>query len=141
MPSFGASEREAIVSTMLGMVLRRRTRAAGEKDGGLYRYRPAGHRLATKPPIPIFLLAISKREYEEAMASTIFFVTFPRERAMSRPAATRSFDEFKTVAMRCQPVLRGVFQIREWGYKCNAILHYKFLSGVKYNGRPSFDWT
>ena len=28
-------------------------------------------------------------------------VTFLRERAMSRLAATRSFDEFKTVAMEC----------------------------------------
>lgn len=49
----------------------------------------------------IFLLAISKREYEEAMAIYDIFVTFLRERAMSRLAATRSFDEFKTVAMEC----------------------------------------
>ncbi|TPW61549.1 BglG family transcription antiterminator [Klebsiella aerogenes] len=49
----------------------------------------------------IFLLAISKSEYEEAMAIYDIFVTFLRERAMSRLAATRSFDEFKTVAMEC----------------------------------------
>ena len=49
----------------------------------------------------IFLLAISKSEYEEAMAIYDIFVTFLRERAMARLAATRSFDEFKTVAMEC----------------------------------------
>ncbi len=76
-------------------------RAAGEKDGGLYRYRPAGHRWGDETAHLIFLLAISKREYEEAMAIYDIFVTFLRERAMSRLAATRSFDEFKTVAMEC----------------------------------------
>ncbi len=49
----------------------------------------------------IFLLAISKSEYEEAMAIYDIFVTFLRERAMARLAVTRSFDEFKAVAMEC----------------------------------------
>lgn len=49
----------------------------------------------------IFLLAISKSEYEEAMAIYDIFVTFLRERAMTRLAATGSFDEFKAVAMEC----------------------------------------
>ncbi len=96
-------EREAIVSTMLGdgIALPHSPGAAGEKDGGLYRYRPAGYRLGDETAHLIFLLAISKREYEEAMAIYDIFVTFLRERAMSRLAATRSFDEFKTVAMEC----------------------------------------
>jgi mannitol/fructose-specific phosphotransferase system IIA component len=46
----------------------------------------------------IFLLAISKSEYEEAMAIYDIFVTFLRERAMTR-LVCRNFTEFKTVAM------------------------------------------
>lgn len=84
------------------MALRCRTpQGCWRKDGGLYRDRPAGHRLGDETAHLIFLLAISKREYEEAMAIYDIFVTFLRERAMSRLAATRSFDEFKTVAMEC----------------------------------------
>ncbi len=61
-----------------GMALRCRTPwAAGEKDGGLYRYRPAGHRLGDETAHLIFLLAISKREYEEAMAIYRYFRDFP----------------------------------------------------------------
>ena len=47
------------------------------------------------------LLAISKSEYEEAMAIYDIFVTFLRERAMTRLCACRNFTEFKTVAMEC----------------------------------------
>lgn len=71
------------------------------KDGGLYGYRPAGIAWGDETAHIIFLLAISKREYEEAMAIYDIFVTFLRERAMSRLATTRSFNEFKTVAMEC----------------------------------------
>ncbi|RXY50817.1 transcription antiterminator BglG, partial [Klebsiella pneumoniae] len=60
---------------------------------------PQGIVWGDEPAHLIFLLAISKREYEEAMAIYDIFVTFLRERAMSRLDATRSFDEFKTVAM------------------------------------------
>ncbi len=49
----------------------------------------------------IFLLAISKSEYEEAMAIYDIFVTFLRERAMSRLCTCRDFAEFKNVAMEC----------------------------------------
>lgn len=49
----------------------------------------------------IFLLAISKREYEEAMAIYDIFVTFLRERAMARLCSCRDFEDFKTVAMEC----------------------------------------
>lgn len=96
-------EREAIVSTMLGdgIALPHALGLLAKKDGGLYRDRPAGYRLGDETAHIIFLLAISKSEYEEAMAIYDIFVTFLRERAMSRLAATRSFDEFKTVAMEC----------------------------------------
>ena len=47
----------------------------------------------------IFLLAISKSEYEEAMAIYDIFVTFLRERAMSRLCNCGNFAEFKAVAM------------------------------------------
>jgi mannitol/fructose-specific phosphotransferase system IIA component len=47
------------------------------------------------------LLAISKSEYEEAMAIYDIFVTFLRERAMTRLCACRNFTEFKAVAMEC----------------------------------------
>jgi len=47
----------------------------------------------------IFLLAISKREYEEAMAIYDIFVTFLRERAMSRLCSCNDFAGFKAVAM------------------------------------------
>ncbi len=43
-------EREAIVSTMLGdgIALPHSPGTAGQKDGGLYGYRPAGHRLGRR---------------------------------------------------------------------------------------------
>ena len=49
----------------------------------------------------IFLLAISKSEYEEAMAIYDIFVTFLRERAMTRLCGSQNFAEFKAVAMEC----------------------------------------
>lgn len=49
----------------------------------------------------IFLLAISKSEYEEAMAIYDIFVTFLRERAMTRLCGSQNFTEFKAVAMEC----------------------------------------
>jgi mannitol/fructose-specific phosphotransferase system IIA component len=47
----------------------------------------------------IFLLAISKSEYEEAMAIYDIFVTFLRERAMTRLCGCKDFAGFKAVAM------------------------------------------
>lgn len=49
----------------------------------------------------IFLLAISKTEYEEAMAIYDLFVTFMRERAMTRLRESPDFASFKAVAMDC----------------------------------------
>jgi len=49
----------------------------------------------------IFLLAISKSEYEEAMAIYDLFVTFLRERAMTRLRDCTDFTCFRAVAMDC----------------------------------------
>ncbi|MNY58633.1 hypothetical protein D3C86_1949920 [compost metagenome] len=49
----------------------------------------------------IFLLAISKSDYEEAMAIYELFVTFVRERSMSRLLGSNNFDSFKAVALDC----------------------------------------
>jgi mannitol/fructose-specific phosphotransferase system IIA component len=49
----------------------------------------------------IFLLAISKNEYEEAMAIYDLFVTFMRERAMTRLRDSSDFACFKSVALDC----------------------------------------
>jgi len=49
----------------------------------------------------IFLLAISKSEYEEAMAIYDLFVTFLRERAVARLRDSSDFAGFKAVAIEC----------------------------------------
>ncbi len=96
-------EREAIVSTMLGdgIALPHALGLLAKKTVVYTVIAPQGIAWGDETAHIIFLLAISKSEYEEAMAIYDIFVTFLRERAMSRLAATRSFDEFKTVAMKC----------------------------------------
>ncbi|HCM3123311.1 TPA: BglG family transcription antiterminator [Klebsiella aerogenes] len=96
-------EREAIVSTMLGdgIALPHALGLLAKKTVVYTVIAPPGIAWGDETAHIIFLLAISKSEYEEAMAIYDIFVTFLRERAMSRLAATRSFDEFKTVAMEC----------------------------------------
>ncbi|HDT3685701.1 PRD domain-containing protein [Klebsiella aerogenes] len=96
-------EREAIVSTMLGdgIALPHALGLLAKKTVVYTVIAPQGIAWGDETAYIIFLLAISKSEYEEAMAIYDIFVTFLRERAMSRLAATRSFDEFKTVAMEC----------------------------------------
>ncbi|EQB8219203.1 PRD domain-containing protein [Klebsiella sp. 141196] len=96
-------EREAIVSTMLGdgIALPHALGLLAKKTVVYTVIAPQGIAWGDEIAHIIFLLAISKSEYEEAMAIYDIFVTFLRERAMSRLAATRSFDEFKTVAMEC----------------------------------------
>ena len=96
-------EREAIVSTMLGdgIALPHSLGLLAKKTVVYTVIAPQGIAWGDETAHLIFLLAISKREYEEALAIYDIFVTFLRERAMSRLAATRSFDEFKTVAMEC----------------------------------------
>ena len=96
-------EREAIGSTMLGdgIALPHALGLLAKKTVVYTVIAPQGIAWGDETAHIIFLLAISKSEYEEAMAIYDIFVTFLRERAMSRLAATRSFDEFKTVAMEC----------------------------------------
>ncbi len=96
-------EREAMVSTMLGdgIALPHALGLLAKKTVVYTVIAPQGIAWGDEIAHIIFLLAISKSEYEEAMAIYDIFVTFLRERAMSRLAATRSFDEFKTVAMEC----------------------------------------
>ncbi|PXW38557.1 BglG family transcriptional antiterminator [Klebsiella oxytoca] len=96
-------EREAIVSTMLGdgIALPHALGLLAKKTVVYTVIAPHGIAWGDETAHIIFLLAISKSEYEEAMAIYDIFVTFLRERAMARLAATRSFDEFKAVAMEC----------------------------------------
>lgn len=96
-------EREAIVSTMLGdgIALPHALGLLAKKTVVYTVIAPHGIVWGDETAHIIFLLAISKSEYEEAMAIYDIFVTFLRERAMARLAATRSFAEFKAVAMEC----------------------------------------
>ncbi|CAM7892799.1 BglG family transcription antiterminator [Klebsiella michiganensis] len=96
-------EREAIVSTMLGdgIALPHALGLLAKKTVVYTVIAPHGIAWGDETAHIIFLLAISKSEYEEAMAIYDIFVTFLRERAMARLAATRSFAEFKAVAMEC----------------------------------------
>lgn len=96
-------EREAIVSTMLGdgIALPHALGLLAQKTVVYTVIAPQGIAWGDETAHIIFLLAISKSEYEEAMAIYDIFVTFLRERAMARLSATRSFDEFKVVAMEC----------------------------------------
>ena len=96
-------EREAIVSTMLGdgIALPHALGLLAKKTVVYTVIAPHGIAWGDETAHIIFLLAISKSEYEEAMAIYDIFVTFLRERAMARLAATRSFAEFKTMAMEC----------------------------------------
>ena len=97
-------EREAIVSTMLGdgIALPHALGLLAKKTVVYTVIAPHGIAWGDETAHIIFLLAISKSEYEEAMAIYDIFVTFLRERAIWPPTAvTRSFDEFKAVAMEC----------------------------------------
>ncbi|WP_447314783.1 BglG family transcription antiterminator [Klebsiella michiganensis] len=96
-------EREAIVSTMLGdgIALPHALGLLAKKTVVYTVIAPHGIAWGDETAHIIFLLAISKSEYEEAMAIYDIFVTFLSERAMTRLAATRSFAEFKAVAMEC----------------------------------------
>jgi len=97
------TEREAIVSTMLGdgIALPHALGLLAKKTVVYTVLAPQGIAWGDEIAHVIFLLAISKSEYEEAMAIYDIFVTFLRERAMARLCACRDFDEFKAVAMSC----------------------------------------
>jgi transcriptional antiterminator len=96
-------EREAIVSTMLGdgIALPHALGLMARKTVVYTVLAPQGIAWGDETAHVIFLLAISKSEYEEAMAIYDIFVTFLRERAMSRLCTCKNFSEFKSVAMEC----------------------------------------
>ncbi|QGU89097.1 BglG family transcription antiterminator [Erwinia sorbitola] len=96
-------EREAIVSTMLGegIALPHSLGLMAKKTCVYTVLAPQGIAWGDETAYVIFLLAISKSEYEEAMAIYDLFVTFMRERAMSRLRDSRDFASFKAVAMDC----------------------------------------
>ena len=96
-------EREAIVSTVLGegIALPHSLGLMANKTVVYTVLAPQGIRWGDETAHVIFLLAISKSEYEEAMAIYDLFVTFLRERAMPRLRDSKSFEEFKAVAMDC----------------------------------------
>jgi transcriptional antiterminator len=94
-------EREAIVSTMLGdgIALPHSLGLLAQKTVVYTVLAPNGIQWGDETAHVIFLLAISKSEYEEAMAIYDIFVTFLRERAMARLCGCHDFEEFKTVAV------------------------------------------
>ena len=96
-------EREAIVSTMLGdgIALPHSLGLLAKKTVVYTILAPQGIRWGDETAQVIFLLAISKSEYEEAMAIYDIFVTFLRERAVSRLCSCKDFAEFKSVAIEC----------------------------------------
>ncbi|MBN7123469.1 transcription antiterminator BglG [Erwinia billingiae] len=96
-------EREAIVSTMLGegIALPHSLGLLAKKTVVYTVLAPQGIAWGEETAHVIFLLAISKTEYEEAMAIYDLFVTFMRERAMTRLRDSGDFASFKAVAMDC----------------------------------------
>ncbi|WBM70180.1 BglG family transcription antiterminator [Buttiauxella sp. WJP83] len=96
-------EREAIVSTVLGegIALPHSLGLMANKTVVYTVLAPQGISWGDDTAHVIFLLAISKSEYEEAMAIYDLFVTFLRERAMPRLRDSQDFEEFKAVAMDC----------------------------------------
>lgn len=96
-------EREAIVSTLLGdgIALPHSLGLLAQKTVVYTVLAPHGIQWGDDTAHVIFLLAISKSEYEEAMAIYDIFVTFLRERAMTRLCGCSDFAGFKTVAMEC----------------------------------------
>ena len=96
-------EREAIVSTMLGegIALPHSLGLLAKKTVVYTVLAPQGIAWGDDTASVIFLLAISKSEYEEAMAIYDLFVTFMRERAMTRLRDSQDFAAFKAVAIEC----------------------------------------
>ncbi|WP_042959359.1 BglG family transcription antiterminator [Erwinia tasmaniensis] len=96
-------EREAIVTTMLGegIALPHSLGLLAKKTCVYTVLAPEGIVWGDETAYVIFLLAIGKTEYEEAMAIYDLFVTFVRERAMVRLRDSQNFAGFKAVAMEC----------------------------------------
>lgn len=102
-------EREAIVSTMLGdgIALPHSLGLLARKTVVYTVLVPQGMAWGDETAKVIFLLAISKDEYEEAMAIYDLFVTFLREQSTPLLKDCLDFAEFKTVAMSCLNTPQG----------------------------------
>lgn len=96
-------ERESIVSTLLGegIALPHSLGLLANKTVVVTILAPNGiewNKEKKEVANVIFLLAISKAEYEEAMAIYDLFVTFVREKATKRLLNSKSFNDFQIIA-------------------------------------------
>jgi transcriptional antiterminator len=96
-------ERESIVSTLLGegIALPHSLGLLANKTVVVTILAPSGiewNKDKKETANVIFLLAISKAEYEEAMAIYDLFVTFVREKATKRLLNSKSFNDFQVIA-------------------------------------------
>jgi transcriptional antiterminator len=95
-------ERESIVSTMLGegIAIPHSLGLLAKKTAVVAILAPDGIIWSNKDEVAhvIFLLAISKDDYEEAMAIYDLFVTFIREKATKRLTSSKSFSDFQSIA-------------------------------------------
>lgn len=96
-------ERESIVSTLLGegIALPHSLGLLANKTVVVTILAPNGiewNKEKKEVANVIFLLAISKAEYEEAMAIYDLFVTFVREKATKRLLNSKSFNDFQVIA-------------------------------------------
>ncbi|MGV3344753.1 BglG family transcription antiterminator [Enterobacteriaceae bacterium LUAb1] len=96
-------EREAIVSTQFGdgIALPHALGLLAKKTVVYTVIAPQGIAWGEETAYVIFLLAISREDYEEAIAIYDLFVTLLRERAMSRLRNCASFTHFKRVVLEC----------------------------------------
>ncbi|MBI6547758.1 BglG family transcription antiterminator [Xenorhabdus lircayensis] len=96
-------ERESIISTLLGdnIALPHALGLLARKTVVVTILAPNGiewSRETKERANVIFLLAISKEDYEEAMSIYDLFVTFVREKATKRLLRSRNFDDFQMIA-------------------------------------------
>ncbi|MGV7960038.1 PTS sugar transporter subunit IIA [Photorhabdus tasmaniensis] len=100
---FSLIERESIVSTLLGggITLPHALGLLANKTVVVTILAPQGiewNKEKKETANVIFLLAISKAEYEEAMAIYDLFVTFLREKATKRLLNSKNFHDFQMIA-------------------------------------------
>jgi len=95
-------ERESIVSTILGegIAIPHSLGLQATKTAVVTILAPDGIAWSNKDEVAyvIFLLAISKDDYEEAMAIYDLFVTFVREKATKRLTNSKNFSDFQSIA-------------------------------------------
>ncbi|WP_340620049.1 BglG family transcription antiterminator [Xenorhabdus siamensis] len=100
------TERESIISTLLGenIALPHALGLLALKTVVVTILAPKGiewNKETKEQANVIFLLAISKDDYEEAMAIYDLFVTFVREKATKRLLRSRNFLDFQIIAKDC----------------------------------------